>query len=343
MNHSNDQLMVILKSSLSDIIAGFILLMISILIYLDMSSILRNPIFSGILAFIFLYLAGISLNSSEYPDTKDRLLNLDLNAVIVGESLLVVFILGIAGQSEVTHYFLLPLIPGLLLMAVAISRSILKASDLNVTIERIDPCGIVGGEALVLYSLLLYMDLTSLAWSPIFPLFISIALYTALFIDVIPLIRINQAGIKNAKVWLHEIDEKIIFLRHEFESIKSHSDDPRVNTSLERISAIQASVAKLREINESLKTDAAIIKNTEYTESINIPPTTTSSSIKPETKPSEIAMEMKSDDLEDLVSSKTSDEIFYENILKEFDMGGMSDIIKEARELRKSIISQKKD
>lgn len=130
--------MVILKSSLSDIIAGFILLMISILIYLDMFSILRNPIFSGILAFIFLYLAGISLNSSEYPDTIDRLLNLDLNAVIVGESLLVVFILGIAGQSEVTHYFLLPLIPGLLLMAVAISRSILKASDLNVTIERID-------------------------------------------------------------------------------------------------------------------------------------------------------------------------------------------------------------
>ena len=343
MNHSNDQLMIILKSSLSDVIAGFLLLMISILVYLNMFSILRDPIFSGILALIFLYLAAISSNQKEYPDIKNRLLNLDLNAVIVGVSLLVVSILGIIGRFEVTRYFLLPLIPGLLLMAVAISRSILKASNSSVTIERIDPCGIVGGEALVLYSLLLYMDMTSLAWSPIFPLLISIVLYTALFIDIIPLIRSNQTGMENTKVWLSEIDEKIIFLRHEFESIKSQYDDPRVNMSLERISAIQASVAKLREINESLKTDAAIIKNTEYTESINIPPTTTPSSIKPETDPSEIATEMKSNDLEDRVGIKTSDEIFYENILKEFDMHEMSDIIKEARELRKSINIRKKD
>ncbi len=343
MNHSNDQLMIILKSSLSDIIAGFILLMISILVYLDMFSILRNPIFSGILALIFLYLAAISSNPREYPDTKNRLLNLDLNAVIVGVSLLVVSILGIVGRFEVTRYFLLPLIPGLLLMAVAISRLYLKASNSSVTIERIDPCGIVGGEALVLYSLLLYMDMTSIAWSPIFPLLISIVLYTALFIDIIPLIRSNQTGMENTKVWLSEIDEKIIFLRHEFESIKSQYDDPRVNMSLERISAIQASVAKLREINESLKTDAATINNTKYTESINIPPTTTPSSIKPETDPSEIATEMKSNDLEDRVGIKTSDEIFYENILKEFDMHEMSDIIKEARELRKSINIRKKD
>ncbi|HUW68024.1 MAG TPA: hypothetical protein VMW20_08235 [Candidatus Nanoarchaeia archaeon] len=139
-----------------------------------------------------------------------------------------------------------PLVPGVLLMVVAISIIYLKAYSKKVKINRIDPCGIVGGELLIFYAVLLHLDFTALIWSQIFPIFVSATLYTALFIDVLALAKSNQSGITDVTIWLDEIDEKISYVRTEFDSIKLVHDDPQLSKSLERLVELQKKLMQLK-------------------------------------------------------------------------------------------------
>lgn len=169
--------------SISDLIAGITLILVSAIVFLDMFYILRNPIFSGIIGILFFLAAICSFNLNKYRTNRERFLNSDLNSMIAAIALLFISILGVTGHFEMVRSYLFPLIPGFLLLIVGFSRIYLKARDSKIVITRIDPVGTVGGEVLVFYSILLYMDMTALAWSPVFPLIIVGAFITTYFLS----------------------------------------------------------------------------------------------------------------------------------------------------------------
>lgn len=345
LNNSSGQIKNIVRNSLSDIIAGFILLIVSILIYLDMFYVLRSPIFNAFLGILFLYLAYINFNLNKYHKNKEKLLNSDLNGIIVGLSLLIISLIGALGHMEIVRNVAFPLVPGVLLMVVAISRIYLKAYSKKVKIDRIDPCGIVGGELLIFYAVLLFLEFTALAWSPIFPIFVSATLYTALFIDVVALQKSNQSGINDVTIWLDEIGEKISDIRIEFETIKSANDDSQLFKSLERLDDLQEKLMQLKAMTASQIAETP--SKGELTELIGTHQTgkTIQDKIPVEIvspKSDDGVKNMKQDDLTELIGHSNSDHIFYENLMKEFELSGMSDIIKEAKEMRNSLVSQRK-
>lgn len=353
MNNLNKELMDIVKISLSDIIAGFFLIIISVFVHFEMFPVLRNPVFNAVLGILFLAVAYVSSNIKEQSNNTERILNIDLNGITVGIFLLVVSVLGVTGDFGVVRNFLFPLIPGAILILIATSRLYVRATRTDINIRRIEPCGIVGGEVLVFYSVLLYLDMTSLAWSPIFPLFVSAALFTIVFIDVMPQIRSHETGIKNAVVWLDDIEEKISRLKSEFESIKLDENNPDVLESIERLNAIYGSLIELKEINDYMKQRQITPEFFEIPTPVAPLPTAFSASeptvetvdagLKAPDKSVKLGMEMKSNELEDLVGTQNNDEVFYENLQKEFDMHGLSDLIREAKEMRKSINAQRND
>lgn len=341
-NNSSGQIKNIVRASLSDILAGFILLIVSIFIYLDMFYVLRSPIFNAFLGILFLYLAFINLNFRKYHTNTEKLLNSDLNGIIVGLTLLIISIIGAFSHMELVRNVAFPLVPGVLLMVVAISRIYLKAY--SVKIERIDPCGIVGGELLIFYAVLLYLDFTALIWSPIFPIFVSATLYTALFIDVLALAKSNQSGITDITIWLEEIGEKISDVRTEFESIKLAHDDPQLSKSLERLVELQKKLMQLKAMTAYQMSETP--SQCELIELIDTPLTgaiknDTKSVKKVSSKEDDSIRNIEPGDLKELIGHSNSDEIFYENIMKEFELAGMSDIIKEVKEMRNSLLSQR--
>jgi hypothetical protein len=346
-NNSSGQIKNIVKTSLSNIIAGFILLIVSIFIYLDMFDVIRNPIFNASLGILFLYLAFINFNFNKYHTNTEKLFNSDLNGIIVGLSLLIISIIGALGHMEIVRNVAFPLVSGVLLMVVAVSRIYFKAYSNKVKINRIDPCGIVGGELLIFYAVLLYLDFTALIWSPVFPIFVSAALYTALFIDVIALTRSNQSGINDVTIWLDEIGEKISDIRIEFESIKLAHDDPQLSKSLERLVELQKKLMQLKAMTASQiaetpskgeLTDLIDTKQTGKTKHDKIHV----EKVKVSTKPDDSLSNIEPSDLKELIGHNSSDEIFYENLMKEFELSGMSDIIKEVKEMRNSLVFQGK-
>jgi hypothetical protein len=344
-NNSSGQIKNIVRASLSDILAGFILLIVSIFIYLDMFYVLRSPIFNAFLGMLFLYLAFINLNFRKYHTNTEKLLNIDLSGIIVGLTLLIISIIGAFSHMEIVRNVAFPLVPGVLLMVVAISRTYLKASSKKVKIDRIDPCGIVGGELLIFYAVLLYLDFTALIWSPIFPIFISATLYTALFIDVLALAKSNQSGITDMTIWLDEIGEKISDVRTEFESIKLANDDPQLSKSLERLVELQKKLMQLKAMTASQMSETP--SQGELIELIDTPLTGAikndkKSVKKVSSKEDDSIRNIEPGDLKELIGHSSSDEIFYENLMTEFELAGMSDLIKEVKEMRNSLLSQRK-
>ena len=176
MDISDSQFRHNIKSSLSDITAGFILIIVSILVYFEMFYVLRDPFLNLTLGLLFLFIAYISTDLEEFDNRKEKLLNFDFNGLILGLTLLVVSALGIIGQINLIRMFFFPLIPGFLLIFVAFTRIYYKTTNPNVTINRMGISGIMGGGILLLYSLLLYADLPSLAWNPLFPVLIAVVL-----------------------------------------------------------------------------------------------------------------------------------------------------------------------
>ena len=235
MDNSNERLKDVVSASLSNITAGIVLIIITVLIYLDMFSILRNPLFTGSLALVFFITSYVSMESEKTLQSGSGLLNLDINGIVAGLTLLAVSILGAVGHFEVISHFLFPLIPGVVLMAFAFGRAFIKTSDLNIGITRTDPCTILGGQILILYSILLYMGLASITLSPMFPLLVAGALYTTLFMEVLPHLATSSQDIHNVAVWMAEIEEKAYNLRREFESIKLDGGDLDIDASLERL------------------------------------------------------------------------------------------------------------
>lgn len=334
MNESNGSIMDVLKASISDVIAGLVLIGVSVIIYYDMHDILRNPLFNAALGLMFLFLAYYRIFKSKNLDRKEKILNYDFNGIIAGLSLLVVSMLGFTGNFDIVRHFIFPLIPGVLLMLIAISKTVYKAKNPGINIS-IDPCGIVGSEALLLYSLLLYLNYKSLAWSAVFPLFVSMALFVALLIDVLPLLISSKIGIHNATIWLRDVESEISNLRHEFESVKLNYDDPHVKKSLERLNSIYNTLVQIKEINDYIRQSAVTpdyFDQEKLVESITDEIDLTN----------KLPTEMEPNELEALIVGKSSDQILYENLEKEFDREGLGSIIKEAREMRKAILSQRK-
>ncbi|MBW6518584.1 MAG: hypothetical protein K0A89_11185 [ANME-2 cluster archaeon] len=344
MDNSNERLIDVVSASLSNITAGIVLIIFTVLVYLDMFSLLRNPLFTGFLGLVFFITSYVSMESEKNQHSGSALLNLDLNGIIAGVSLLAVSIAGAAGHFEVVRNFLFPLIPGVILMTAAFARSFIKASYPNLPITRTDPCTILGGQILILYSILLYMGLASFTWSPLFPLLVAGALYTTLFMEVLPHLANSSQDIHNVAVWMAEIEEKAYNLRREFEYIKLNSGDLDIDASLERLNIIQKAVAQLKELSGSIMLGEVAQPALEIQRAIPIQhvvtkPTKTGWNMNPESMQ---AVEIESHELESLVQPRTTEELFYESIQKEIDVHGLRSIIKEAKEMRESMYAQRK-
>ncbi|MCL7415214.1 MAG: hypothetical protein M8349_04025 [ANME-2 cluster archaeon] len=334
--------MEIIKSSLSDIIAGLTLIVVSVFVYFEMFNVLRNPLISGFLGLLFLSIAYFRTDLKEYWSNKKQLLNLDLNGFVAGISLLVVSILGSVGHFYIVRHFLFPLVPGIALILVAFFRTYVKTNDPDIDIKRTDPCSIVGGQLLVLYSILLYMGFTSLAWNPIFPLFVAAAIYTTLFLDVLPKLSSNKKGVSNSLLWMNEIEDKISDLKHEFEEIKLDHDDPHLMKSLERLNTIQNALVQLKEISDSIVSDDTTQKPEPDIIAVTKPQISDNKTDwEAPNSDTTLGVEIESNELEDLIGPKNTDSIFYENIQKEFNNNGLANIIKEAKEIRKSLYIQR--
>lgn len=344
MDNSNERLMDVVSASLSNIAAGIVLIIFTVLAYLDMFSLLRNPLFTGALALVFLITSYVSMESEKNQFGGSVLLNLDLNGIIAGLSLLAVSIVSAMGHFGVVRHFLFPLIPGIILMASAFGRSFLKASNPNLAITRTDPCTILGGQILVLYSVLLYMGLASFTWSPLFPLLVAGALYTTLFMEVLPHLANSSQDLRNVAVWMAEIEEKAYNLRREFEYIKQNRGGLDIDASLERLNIIQKAVAQLKELSGSIMLGevtrpALEIQRGVPTQHVVTKPAKTGWNMSSEEMP---GVDIESHELESLVHPKTTEELFYESIQKEIDVHGLRSIIKEAKEMRESMYAQRK-
>lgn len=344
MDNSNERIIDVVSASLSNITAGIVLIIITVFVYLDMFSLLRNPLFTGSLVLVFFITSYVSMESEKNQQSKSSLLNLDLNGIIAALTLLAVLILGAVGHFEVVHHFLFPLIPGVVLMAFAFGRAFLKASDLNIVITRTDPCTILGGQILIVYSILLYMGLASITWSPIFPLLVAGALYTAIFMEVLPYLATSSQNIHNITVWMAEIEEKTYNLKHELKSSKLNRNDLDIDASLERLNTIQKAVSQLKELSGSIMLGevaqpAFEIQKVVPNQHVVTKPTKTGWNMSNENT---LDVEIESNELESLVQPRTTEEMFYESIQKEIDVHGLGSIIKEAKEMRESMYAQRK-
>jgi len=344
MDNSNEKLIDVVSASLSNITAGIVLIIITVLVYLDMFSLLRNPLFTGSLALVFFITSYVSMESEKNQHSGSSLLNLDLNGIIAGLTLLAVSILGAVGHFEVVRHFLFPLIPGVVLIGFAFGRAFIKTSDSNIGITRTDPCTILGGQILIIYSILLYMGLASITWSPMFPLLVAGALYTTLFMEVLPHLATSSQNIHNVTVWMAEIEEKAYNLRREFESIKLDRGDLDIDASLERLNTIQKAVGQLKELSGSIiqgkvAQPALEIQKVVPNQHVVTKPTKTGWNMPSENT---LDVEIESHELESLVQPRTTEEMFYESIQKEIDVHGLRSIIKEAKEIRESMYAQRK-
>lgn len=364
MDISDSQFKHNIKSSLSDITAGFILIIVSILVYFEMFYVLRDPFLNLTLGLLFLFIAYISTDLEEFDNRKEKLLNFDFNGLILGLTLLVVSALGIMGQINLIRMFFFPLIPGFLLIFVAFTRIYIKTTNPSVTINRMGISGLMGGGILLLYSLLLYADLPSLAWNPLFPVLIAVVLYLVMYVNVIPEVKTHEEGMHNVVVWMEDIEDKIANVWQEFESVKFNYKDPEFQKSLEHLDVIYNSLIQIKEINDYVKQSMILDEEEALANASNNPdgPIDISKlgegiipqepeiefeepvkSVKSTLQSSEfmkLPTEMDSNELESLVSKTAeqilSDKTFQENLQKEFDSEGLSSIIKEAREMRDS-------
>ena len=100
-----------------------------------------------------------------------------------------------------------------LLIFVAFTRIYVKINDPSVTINRMSISGLMGGGILLLYSLLLYAELPSMAWNPLFPVLIAVVLYLVMYVNVIPEVKTHEEGMHNVVVWMEDIEEKIANVR----------------------------------------------------------------------------------------------------------------------------------
>ena len=224
--------------------------------------------------------------------------------------------------------------------------------------------GLMGGGILLIYSLLLYADLPSMAWNPLFPVLIAVVLYLVMYVNVIPEVKTHEEGMHNVVVWMEDIEEKIANVWQEFESVKFNYKDPEFQKSLEHLDVIYNSLIQIKEINDYVKQsmmldeEEALANASENTggpvdisrlgEGIIEPEpeieiVEPSKSVKDALNASEfmkLPTEMDSNELESLVSRTAeqilSDKTFQENLQKEFDSEGLGNIIKEAREMRDS-------
>lgn len=341
MDNSSERLIDVISASLSNITAGIVLIIITVLVYLEMFSLLRHPLFTGFLAMVFFITAYLSMVSEKNHINKSSPLNLDLNGIIAGISLSAVSILGSIGHFEVVRNFLFPLIPGVVLVTVALGRAFVKTSGPNNGIQRTDPCTILGGQILILYAILLYLGYASVTWSPVFPMFVAAALYTTLFMEVLPHLAASSQDVHNIAVWMAEIEEKAYNLRIEFESIKINRDDPNLAESLDRLNTIQRAVAQLKELSGSIMLGEVAQPGLEI-QKVTTGHVVTKPSNADWNMPDAQALGIEGNELEDLIRPKTTEEIFYENIQKEIDVHGLGTIIKEAKEMRESMYAQRK-
>jgi len=364
MDSSDSQFRHNIKSSLSDITAGFILIIVSILVYFEMFYVLRDPFLNLTLGLLFLFIGYISTDLEEFDNRKEKLLNFDFNSLILGLTLLAVSALGIIEQLYLIRMFFFPLIPGFLLIFVAFTRIYVKINDPSITINRMSISGLLGGGILLLYSLLLYVDLPSLAWNPLFPVLITVVLYLVMYANVIPEVKTHEEGMHNVVGWMDDIEDKIANVWKEFESVKFNYKDPEFQKSLKNLDVIYNSLIQIKEINDYVKQSMVLDEEKALANASANPggPVDISrlgegiiepepeididmhrKSVKDALNVSEfmkLPTEMDSKELESLVS-KTADQIlsdktFQENLQKEFDSEGLSSIIKEAREMRDS-------
>jgi len=362
MDISDSQFRHNIKSSLSDITAGFILIIVSILVYFEMFYVLRDPFLNLTLGLLFLFIAYISTDLEGFDNFKEKFLNFDFNGLILGLTLLTVSALGIIGQINLIRMFFFPLIPGSLLILVAFARIYFKINEPNIAINRMSISGSLGGVILLLYSLLLYVDLPSLAWNPLFPVLIAGILYLVMYANVIPEVKTHEEGMHNVVVWMEDIEEKIANVWKEFESVKFNYRDPEFQKSLEHLDVIYNSLIQIKEINDYVKQSMMLDEEEALANASNniggpvdisrlgegiIEPEPVEvrpkKSVKEALNASEfmkLPTEMDSKELESLISRTAdqilSDKTFQENLQKEFDSEGLSSIIKEAREMRDS-------
>jgi len=165
-----------LRRYILDIIAGISLLVTSILAHIDKLSILRDPMYAGILSIIFL---GISAERILAEKSTKGLVS-TLNGLLIGVGLLFVSLLIYHQQWMIIRHYLLPLSISLLLLFFT---ALDFAATSIIHRSRVDICGIIGGEALILYSYLLYIKELYIAWNPLYPAALGTTLLTVIMID----------------------------------------------------------------------------------------------------------------------------------------------------------------
>lgn len=195
-----------------DIIAGIFLLVTSILIHTDKLSILRDPMYAGILSIIFL---GISAERILAEKSIKGLVS-TLNGLLIGVGLLFVSLLIYHQQWMIIRHYILPLSIGLLLLFFTTldftATSILHRS-------RVDLCGIIGGEALILYSYLLYIKELYIAWNPLYPAALGTTLLTVIMVD-----WVNTAysiEYQDLQKTMQDFNGRIITMRSELQTLQA--------------------------------------------------------------------------------------------------------------------------
>lgn len=213
--------------NVTSITAGVALLLISLLMYLNEISIIRNFIFSAILGSIFLIIVLIKLKFLQLE-------KLDIDGIIIGISLIIVSVLIYFGKWEIIRTWSFWMIISILLLGTAMWG-----------IKKGNLCSLIGGEALLLYSFLLYFDTVKIIWNFVFIGVLAVALITLSMAEYISNMSKNHSILYvDIEQKIQKIEKKIANLHLELDNLHSNNISTEKEKILKELEKVRTSIQK---------------------------------------------------------------------------------------------------
>lgn len=312
----------ILEHSIVNIIIGVSLFVVAALVQLNKWNVLKNPVFSAAVGAIILLTIAIKFQQKRLEILPALKQFTEINGVIIGISLLIVSLLSFAGRYDIIRHFAFPFVIGVVMLVVtAVNFMKVVVTPKNIH-RRFDPAGLVGGEALLLYSLLLFYDATDIAWSAMFPAVLGVAIFTSITIERVYAFSIEYT---TSREGLHksisDIEANITSLRTELEILKKQEAGPFSSRGHDELARLESELGNISGLSESLSSG-----ETELVTSEKI-----------------VEEQLSSSELSGLVGANDMDTLLADRMKTEIDNEGIGDIIREAQKIKAEFDRRRKD
>ncbi|HIH44238.1 MAG TPA: hypothetical protein HA257_03915 [Candidatus Methanoperedenaceae archaeon] len=312
----------ILEHSIVNIIIGVSLFVVSALVQLNRWNVLKNPVFPAAIGAIILLTIAVKFQQKRLKFLPALKQFKEINGFIVGISLLIVALLSLAGRYDIIRHFAFPFIIGIVMLVVtAVNFMAVMATPRNIH-RRFDPAGLVGGEALVLYSLLLFYDAKDIAWSAMFPAVMGVAIFTSITIERVYAFSIeyttSREGLNKS---ITDIEKNILSLRTELDILKKHEAGSLSSRGYDTLIRLESDLGDIRGMSESLSIDGtqhAVIEKI-------------------------VEEQLSSSELSGLVGARDADTLLSDRMKTEIDSEGIGDIIREAQKIKAEFDRRRKD